>query len=100
MEDMIKRQGRTVLLVSHNIRQVERICTRAILLERGKVLQDGRPLDVCNLFYERSDQRIRDQSGTSQLGGRGLKRNDSGEIELVSVKMLDVAGNTTTTVEH
>ncbi len=49
MEDMIKRQGKTVILVSHNIRQVERICTRAILLERGKVLQmDGR--STCAIF--------------------------------------------------
>ncbi len=31
MEDVIRRQGRTVLLVSHNIRQVERMCARVIV---------------------------------------------------------------------
>src|SRR3954463_4101536 len=33
MEDLIKRQNKTVLLVSHNLRQVQRICTRALLLD-------------------------------------------------------------------
>jgi len=41
MEDLIRHQGRTVLLVSHNIRQVERICTRVLLLEHGRVAQAG-----------------------------------------------------------
>jgi ABC-type polysaccharide/polyol phosphate transport system ATPase subunit len=40
MEDLIIRQGKTVLLVSHNIRQIERICKRVILLDHGKVLAD------------------------------------------------------------
>src|ERR1043166_2043748 len=35
MEKIIKRQKKTVLLVSHNVRQVERLCSRVILLDRG-----------------------------------------------------------------
>jgi len=59
MEDMIKRQGKTVLLVSHNIRQVERLCSRVILLDHGEIVKDGDPTRVCDLFYERSDQKIK-----------------------------------------
>ncbi len=33
IEDLIKGRGNTVLLVSHNIRQVERLCSRAIMLD-------------------------------------------------------------------
>src|SRR6266404_6238030 len=51
MEDMIRRQGKTVLLVSHNIRQVERLCTRAILLDHGAVVTDGNTAETCNVFY-------------------------------------------------
>jgi len=46
MEDMIKRQGKTVILVSHNVRQVERLCSRVILLDRGVVINDGHPTEV------------------------------------------------------
>ena len=35
MDEIIKHKGKTVLLVSHNIRQVERICSRTILLDHG-----------------------------------------------------------------
>lgn len=38
MEDLIRRQGRTVLLVSHNLRHVERICSRVVLLDKGCIL--------------------------------------------------------------
>ena len=34
--------GRTVLVVSHNMAAITRLCTRAILLRDGRVAQDGR----------------------------------------------------------
>src|SRR5205085_2887023 len=50
MEDMIKRQGKTVLLVSHNTRQIERLCSRVILMDHGRVVADDSPGKVCDLF--------------------------------------------------
>src|SRR6266567_7593133 len=43
MEDMIKRQGKTVLLVSHNTRQIERLCDRVILMDHGRIIADDSP---------------------------------------------------------
>lgn len=40
MED-IGREGRTVLFVSHNMPAVTRLCKRTILLEEGRIIQDG-----------------------------------------------------------
>jgi lipopolysaccharide transport system ATP-binding protein len=40
MQDM-GRQGRTVVFVSHNLPAVIRLCKRAILLDHGRVSQDG-----------------------------------------------------------
>jgi lipopolysaccharide transport system ATP-binding protein len=40
MQD-VGRGGRTVLFVSHNMPAITRLCERAILLEEGRVLQDG-----------------------------------------------------------
>src|SRR5438552_4375017 len=59
MEDMIKRQGKTVILVSHNVRQVERLCNRVMLLDHGRIIDDGQPSKVCELFYERTDAKIK-----------------------------------------
>jgi lipopolysaccharide transport system ATP-binding protein len=40
MED-VGQQGRTVLFVSHNMPAVTRLCERTILLDEGRLLQDG-----------------------------------------------------------
>jgi lipopolysaccharide transport system ATP-binding protein len=40
MED-VSQQGRTVLFVSHNMSAVTRLCERTILLQEGKVADDG-----------------------------------------------------------
>jgi ABC-type polysaccharide/polyol phosphate transport system ATPase subunit len=39
----IQRRGATVLLVSHDLALVQALCTRAVVLERGRVVFDGPP---------------------------------------------------------
>ncbi|MFW5852208.1 MAG: polysaccharide ABC transporter ATP-binding protein [Bacteroidota bacterium] len=41
MKDVSKGQGRTVLFVSHNMTSVRSICSRAVVLEHGKVIFEG-----------------------------------------------------------
>ena len=53
MEDA-GHHGRTVLFVSHNASAVTRLCNRAILLEKGRVVADGGAHDVIRQ-YLRSD---------------------------------------------
>jgi lipopolysaccharide transport system ATP-binding protein len=47
-----KRRGKSILLVSHDMNQIASICDRAILLERGRVVEDGSPQKVCNIYHE------------------------------------------------
>ena len=42
----------TVLLVSHSMDQVERICERAIWIEKGTMRMDGAVEDVCQAYRE------------------------------------------------
>jgi lipopolysaccharide transport system ATP-binding protein len=46
----VSDQGRTVLFVSHDMTAVTRLCPRAILLERGKVLRDGQAHEVVSAY--------------------------------------------------
>ncbi len=41
MEEVTKKQGRTILFVSHNMAAIERICNRCILIEKGHVKKDS-----------------------------------------------------------
>jgi lipopolysaccharide transport system ATP-binding protein len=43
-------QGRTVLFVSHSIPSVLSLCSRAILLDGGKLVADGSPLQVTRRY--------------------------------------------------
>lgn len=43
---------RTVLFVSHDTGSVMSLCTRAIWIEKGNVLQQGSPKDVCENYLE------------------------------------------------
>jgi ABC-type polysaccharide/polyol phosphate transport system ATPase subunit len=63
MGDVIRGQGKTVLLVSHNIRQVERLCNRVILLDHGKKLLDGDSYTVCNKFVNLATERVIENQG-------------------------------------
>jgi lipopolysaccharide transport system ATP-binding protein len=47
-----KRRGKSILLVSHNINQVVAICDRAVLLEGGRMIADGDPNRIGNLYHE------------------------------------------------
>ncbi len=40
MQD-VGHQGRTVLFVSHNMQAITRLCPRAILLDEGRIIEDG-----------------------------------------------------------
>ena len=39
--DEVARGGRTVLFVSHNMAAIQRLCSRAVLLDAGRVVADG-----------------------------------------------------------
>lgn len=101
MEDQIQKQGKTVLLVSHNIRQVERLCSRVILMDHGRAIYDGDPQTACNLFYEQSDNKIKENVSQRVASGKGSGPVfSSGELDLLSVTMRDNTGALTETVVY
>jgi ABC-2 type transport system ATP-binding protein len=43
LEDYRKDQGATILLASHNMAEVERLCERVIMMKRGRIEDDDTP---------------------------------------------------------
>jgi len=98
MEQLIKGDGRTVLLVSHNIRQVERLCSRVILLDRGITLADGDARQICDLFFTRNDEKVK-QTTAAGLASRA-KNESTGDVVLLDITFLDSTGRTTDRVGY
>ncbi len=42
----VSSQGRTILYVSHDLPSVQKLCSRALLIEDGQLLEDGAPEEV------------------------------------------------------
>ncbi len=96
MEELIKRQGKTILLVSHNIRQVERMCERVILMNQGVMAADGRPKEICTRFYSENDEKIKLQ--TAKVGG--ARREMTGGVEVKQIELLDKSGRGVEDVDY
>ncbi|MFH1932391.1 MAG: ABC transporter ATP-binding protein [Pseudomonadota bacterium] len=70
------RQGRTVLFVSHNMTAVTRLCTRAVLLDGGRVLEDGPSHRVVSAYLNRGTgtTAVREWSNLEEAPGNNLVR--------------------------
>ncbi len=73
-------EGRTIVLVSHSAEQVTELCTRAVVLENGRVVEDGSPREALRRlrhdYEERIDQDIAAREAleaeSSDEGGAGV----------------------------
>jgi lipopolysaccharide transport system ATP-binding protein len=54
MDDISRREGRTVLVISHNMGVITRLCARALWLERGAVRECGASQAVVGRYLARS----------------------------------------------
>jgi ABC-type polysaccharide/polyol phosphate transport system ATPase subunit/ABC-type polysaccharide/polyol phosphate export permease len=50
--DRMKREGRTILFVTHDMAAVERFCDRAMVLELGRVIDVGDPERITRKYVE------------------------------------------------
>ncbi len=50
MEEDVTKGGRTVLFVSHNMGMIKTLCERCLLLDSGKIIQDGETSQVISKY--------------------------------------------------
>ncbi len=50
MRDAAKKEGRTVLYVSHNMNTIRQLCDRCIVLDKGKIVFEGGVEDSINMY--------------------------------------------------
>jgi ABC-type polysaccharide/polyol phosphate transport system ATPase subunit len=84
----VRRQRKTVLLVTHDVNSAMRLCDRAILLDEGRVVADGSSREVVALYQQRVAAG-RDALPTEAPPTRASKRWGSGEAHILSVELLD-----------
>lgn len=45
-----KAKGKTILFVSHDLSSIEKYCDKAILLDHGRNVAEGKPIDIINKY--------------------------------------------------
>ncbi|MBZ5588313.1 MAG: ABC transporter ATP-binding protein [Acidobacteriia bacterium] len=91
------RGGRAVLFVSHDLGAVEHLCSRAVLLEQGKVALEGAAPGVVNGYLE-GLRRTSPESGRGRWTLDGCERPAGMKPVLRGVTIWDDTGAPTATV--
>lgn len=53
MNELLKK-SKGMIVVSHDLEMIKRLCNRVLWLERGKIKMDGNPIDVTKAYQEAS----------------------------------------------
>jgi ABC-type polysaccharide/polyol phosphate transport system ATPase subunit len=87
--ERLKAEGKTIVFVTHDMGSVERFCDRAMLLERGRVVNIGSPASIARQYNELNFRRMRREALES--GGPQTLR-DAPVAELMRAMFEDEDG--------
>lgn len=91
----MKRQGQTILYISHDIRTIAQLCNHVIWLEHGEVRMSGPTESVLDHYQSHVFQRVGQQLANVNEEG-GYRRWGTMQIEITGVRFLDEMGDETT----
>ena len=58
LESYRARTGATILLASHNMAEVERLCGRVMMMREGKIVDSGQPADLIRRYGRRTLEEV------------------------------------------
>ncbi len=74
-----RNEGTTIIVVSHDLGAIQRLCHKAILLEGGRLAYLGKPQEAIRLYED-------------GLSGVVSTQRGSGEVEITRVRLLNQQG--------
>ena len=103
----LQERGTTIIFVSHDLAAVRALCSRAILLNGGRLVKDGKSVDVLNRYqqiimareraYEESSSRVSEATTTAAADNelpplRYVYRHGDGRAEILGAELSDPTG--------
>jgi len=93
-----KGKGGTLLFVSHDPGMIKSLCTRALLLDDVRLIKDGTPRDVMDLYQglvakhnDLSDKKLTivQNENLQNIEHKSTTMTSNGDVELLEVKLLN-----------
>lgn len=78
--ERLKKEKKTIIIVTHDMSAVRRFCTRAVYIKNGKVIKEGDASEISDIYTEENI----DTNKNSSEEGEGLKLSSS---HLLSAKI-------------
>jgi len=90
IDDLVKREKKTIVMATHNLAEATSMCTRIALLNKGKLLAVGTPTDIRKTVEDRVDVVITVGEAAGRLDG--LQQEIAGVDGVHSVDFMEVHG--------
>ncbi len=91
----LRKDGKTIILVSHNPGAIEQMCDKVCLLDNGKLLKEGNPVTLLSsyhrLIYE-GDSGPEEGVAAADSQGREESRWGTRKAEITRVSFIDPGG--------
>ena len=85
LQDLSYDKSRTVIFVSHDLTAVQKLCNRAIFVDKGKIIDDGLPDNIIQKYLNHfDDNKTKDFE---------KNRRGDGLIKVENVELFDTNGN-------
>lgn len=91
--ESFRKEGRTIIIVSHGLAEIAKLCSQVVWLEKGSVKEIGDAYDIISKYTgqsNRAEPKLPDELG---------ERWGSHEVEIVQAVFLDFSGSETKTLE-
>jgi ABC-type polysaccharide/polyol phosphate transport system ATPase subunit len=94
-----KGRGKTIVLVTHDLGSVERLCDEAVWLEGGRLMARGGPREIIDRYLGQVAQEeaavldAAHEQAEEALSAGTAQRWGSREIEITGVRLTDQAGH-------
>lgn len=87
MEDVSTKEGRTVLLVSHQMTAIQHLCTRCILMDSGRLVLQGHTDEIVNAYMTKGSTLAMEDAGSRN------DRSGKGDVIITAIDLRDPSGN-------
>ena len=93
----LKKAGRTIVFVTHDMSSVQRFCDRAMLLEKGRMIELGDPALIARRYNELNFGRTVHELSEPDARPRAQRLR---EAEIVDAWFEDASGNRVVALAH
>ncbi|MDD5050830.1 MAG: ABC transporter ATP-binding protein [Candidatus Pacebacteria bacterium] len=85
MDEITKKQGRTILFVSHNTSIIRELCSRCIVLDKGKIQFDGNTEEAIETYIK----LVRGEQGRSDVSAGKEEAKEANGLSIQEVSIIN-----------